>query len=187
MSLKTANLATLSQSRQSSFFLSSSQSPAHLGHAEGEERKEGRKERQQICPSSLLYYVHSWERKMKKKSWPSERSSPSIPTTNGGMQKRKLSRNTYTLRTRFFARLAPICVLRRCLLAKFLHRSSGGSLLRVRCWLGRVHLKENWRPKQLVNLKNAIIRKLKKTKLILTPFFHDFCLLTSLPKHFLCV
>ena len=36
----------------------------------------------------------------------------------------------------FFARLAPICVLSRCLLTKILHRSSLGSLLGVRCWLG---------------------------------------------------
>ncbi len=35
-----------------------------------------------------------------------------------------------------FARLAPICKLSRCLLTKFLHRSSVRSLLRVRCWLG---------------------------------------------------
>ncbi len=38
----------------------------------------------------------------------------------------------YTL----FARLSPICMLRRCLLTKFLHRSSGGSLSRLPCWLG---------------------------------------------------
>ena len=38
----------------------------------------------------------------------------------------------------FFARLAPICMLSRCLLTKFLHRSSVGSLLRVRCWLGNL-------------------------------------------------
>ncbi len=31
---------------------------------------------------------------------------------------------------------APICVLSRCVLTKFLRRSSGRSLLRVRCWLG---------------------------------------------------
>ncbi len=37
----------------------------------------------------------------------------------------------------FFARLVPICMLSRCLLTKYLHRSSVGSLLRVRCWLGR--------------------------------------------------
>ncbi len=35
-----------------------------------------------------------------------------------------------------FARLAPICMLSRCLLTKFLHRRSVRSLLRVRCWLG---------------------------------------------------
>ncbi len=35
-----------------------------------------------------------------------------------------------------FAHLAPICMLSRCLLTKFLHRSSVGSLLRVHCWLG---------------------------------------------------
>ena len=32
----------------------------------------------------------------------------------------------------------PICVLTRCLSTKFLHRSSGGSLIRVHCWLGTV-------------------------------------------------
>ena len=37
----------------------------------------------------------------------------------------------------FFARLASICVLSRCLLTNFLHRSSVRSLLRVRCWLGK--------------------------------------------------
>ncbi len=42
---------------------------------------------------------------------------------------------TYTRCMRVFARLAPICVLSRCLVTKFLHRSSLGSLLRVRCWL----------------------------------------------------
>ncbi len=36
----------------------------------------------------------------------------------------------------FFACLAPICMLSRCFLTKFLHRCSVGSLLRVRCWLG---------------------------------------------------
>ena len=38
----------------------------------------------------------------------------------------------------FFARLAPICMLIRCLLTKFLHRSSADSLLRVRYWLGSI-------------------------------------------------
>ncbi len=36
----------------------------------------------------------------------------------------------------FFARLASTCKLSRCLLTKFLLRSSVGSLLRARCWLG---------------------------------------------------
>ena len=36
----------------------------------------------------------------------------------------------------FFARSAPIRILGRCLLVNFLRRSSVGSLLRVRCWLG---------------------------------------------------
>ncbi len=41
-----------------------------------------------------------------------------------------------TLQTRFYARLAPICKLSRCLLTTFLHWSSVVSLLRVRRWLG---------------------------------------------------
>ena len=41
------------------------------------------------------------------------------PTTNGGMEKRKLSRNTYTLRARFFfVRLVPICILSRVIVDK---------------------------------------------------------------------
>ncbi len=63
-------------------------------------------------------------------------STHSIPNHQRWYAKWKLSRNMYTLRTRFLARLAPICMLSRCSLTKFLHWSSGGSLLRVRCWLG---------------------------------------------------
>ena len=37
---------------------------------------------------------------------------------------------------KFFARLAPVRMLSRCLSTQFSHRSSGGSLLRVRCRLG---------------------------------------------------
>ncbi len=40
------------------------------------------------------------------------------------------------IRYTFFTRLAPICLLSRCLLTNFLHWISVGSLLRVRCWLG---------------------------------------------------
>ncbi len=49
----------------------------------------------------------------------------------------QLSWNTYALPKRVFACLAPICTLSRCLLTKFLQQSSGGSLLRVCCWLGQ--------------------------------------------------
>ncbi len=42
----------------------------------------------------------------------------------------------------FFARLVPTCMLGRCLATKLPHRSSGGSLLWVRCWLGFVCLLE---------------------------------------------
>ncbi len=62
-------------------------------------------------------------------------SSPPCPTTNGGVQNIS-SVGIHTRCMHFFARLAPICMLGRCLLAKFLHRSSVGSLLRVCCWLG---------------------------------------------------
>ncbi len=43
---------------------------------------------------------------------------------------------TYANCTHVFACLEPVCVLSWCSLTKFLHRSSVGSLLRVRCWLG---------------------------------------------------
>ncbi len=51
----------------------------------------------------------------------------------------KLSQNMnmYMSDTHIFARLTPICMLSRCLLTKFLHRSSVESLLQVLCWLGR--------------------------------------------------
>ena len=38
--------------------------------------------------------------------------------------------------THVFARLVSICVLSRCLGTELPHRRSGGSLLRVICWLG---------------------------------------------------
>ncbi len=47
-----------------------------------------------------------------------ERKKRDNPTTNGGMQKWKLCRNMYTLRTRFFARLAPICMPRSVIINK---------------------------------------------------------------------
>ncbi len=57
------------------------------------------------------------------------------PTINGGMQNGR-SVGLCTHCTHVFARLAPICMLSRYLLTKFLRRSFVGSLLRVRCWLG---------------------------------------------------
>ncbi len=57
------------------------------------------------------------------------------PTTNGDMQKGS-SVGIHTHCMHVFARLASTCMLSRCLVTKFLQRSSGGSLLRVRCWLG---------------------------------------------------
>ena len=60
---------------------------------------------------------------------------PVFPTNSGGVQN-KSSVGTYTRHIHVFARLAPIFMLSRCLLIKFLHRNSVGSLLRVRCWLG---------------------------------------------------
>ncbi len=38
--------------------------------------------------------------------------------------------------TRYLHVWRPICMLGRCSVTKFLHLTSGGSLLRVRCWLG---------------------------------------------------
>ena len=60
------------------------------------------------------------------------------PTTNGGMQNGSSVRMC-THCTHVFARLAQIRTLSRCLLTKSLHRSSVGSLLRLRCWLGCVY------------------------------------------------
>ncbi len=63
------------------------------------------------------------------------------PTTNGGMPNgssveiRMYVHIAYT----FLAHSAPICMHSRCLLTKFLHRSSVRSLLKVRCWLGKQH------------------------------------------------
>ncbi len=57
------------------------------------------------------------------------------PTTNGGIQNGS-SAKICTHCIHIFACLVSICVLSWRLLTKFLHRSSVGSLLRVRCWLG---------------------------------------------------
>ena len=59
----------------------------------------------------------------------------SYPTTNDGEQNER-SVGIYTHCIHVFARMAPICMLSRCLLTEILHRSLVGSLLRVRCRLG---------------------------------------------------
>ena len=65
-----------------------------------------------------------------------ERERETDPTTNGGMQNGS-SVETCTHCMHVFARLMPICMLSRRLETKFLRRTSVGSLLRVRCWLGK--------------------------------------------------
>ena len=57
------------------------------------------------------------------------------PTTYGGTQNGS-SVGICTRCIHVFTRFAPTCMLSPCLLMKFLHWSSVGSLLRVRCWLG---------------------------------------------------
>ncbi len=63
-------------------------------------------------------------------------TEPPYPTSNSGMQNGSSVRIRTHCKHVFFAFLAPICMLSQCSLAKFLHRSSVGSLLRVHCWLG---------------------------------------------------
>ena len=69
------------------------------------------------------------------------------PTTNGGMQKRKLSRSTHTLHARFFCTLGVDLHAQSALINKKLqHRSSVGSLSRVRgCRSGEAHHKKESR------------------------------------------
>ena len=57
------------------------------------------------------------------------------PTSNSGMQNEG-SVGISAHCVHIFARLAPTHMLSQCLVTKFMHRSSRGSLLRVCCWLG---------------------------------------------------
>ena len=59
-------------------------------------------------------------------------SQPPTVACKNGSSVGTCTRCTHT----FFARFAPICMLFRRLVKKFRFRSSGGSLLRVRCWSG---------------------------------------------------
>ncbi len=65
----------------------------------------------------------------------SSSSSSSCPTTNSSMLNGSWD-GICTHCIHVFAHSGPTCMLGRCLFAKFLHRSSVGSFLRVRCWLG---------------------------------------------------
>ena len=58
------------------------------------------------------------------------------PTTNGGLVNGS-SVGICIHCIHIFAHLAPVCMLSRFLLAKFLHQSSVESLLKLRCWLGK--------------------------------------------------
>ncbi len=69
-------------------------------------------------------------------------SSETFPTTNGGMQNGSSAGICTHCIHVFFARLALICMLSRCLVKTFLHRSSVGSLLKVRCFGWVVSTKE---------------------------------------------
>ena len=90
-----------------------------------------------------------------------ERERRRSPTSNGGMQ--RLSWNICTF-------LALFCTLSRCLLTKLLHRSSVGSLLRVRCWLGEREERGGERAQIVFNGSNATFFLLSITKSRLPPF-----------------
>ncbi len=81
-------------------------------------------------PSIQMVHFKSWRPSLGALIWWFD------PATNSGMENGS-SVGMYALFIHVFARLVPICMLSRCLLTKFLHRSSVGSLLRVRCWLGK--------------------------------------------------
>ncbi len=57
------------------------------------------------------------------------------PTTNGGMQN-EIYIGTHCMHVFFLHVWCLLARSSRCLVAKFLRRSSAESLLRVRCWLG---------------------------------------------------
>ncbi len=82
-------------------------------------------------------------RHIKQKFWGwklfSFLTSPIYPCTQPPMvvYKMKTQLEYAHVACTFFALLAPTCMLSRCLLTKFLRRSSVGSLLSVRCWLGK--------------------------------------------------
>ena len=90
----------------------------------GQTGKEGRREG--LIPTHPTKIAHPSPTKIP----PPPIQPPTVVCKNGN------SVGICTRCTHFFARLAPIRMLSRRLLTKFLHRSSGGSFLRVLCWLG---------------------------------------------------
>ena len=65
-----------------------------------------------------------------------QQTSQSQPATVACKMEAQLEHIQYTQCTHVLASLAQICMFSRCLSTKFLHWSSGETLLRVRCWLG---------------------------------------------------
>ena len=84
------------------------------------------------------------EKKLKKKNLGviiTQTFQDTSPTTNWWYAEWKLSRNMYTLRTRFFCTFGADLHAQSVLSNKnSASESSGESLLRVRCWLGLVPL-----------------------------------------------
>ena len=72
----------------------------------------------------------------KKNTFGKKNEEKRYPTTNGGMQNGS-SVEMLTHCVHVFACLVSIFTLSQWITTKFLPRSSAGSILRVRCWLGR--------------------------------------------------
>ncbi len=96
----------------------------------------------------LLIFGQASRRLGKEKTWKKkeeeeeeeeeeEVEEEEVPDRQQWHAKWKLSRNTYTLRTHFRARLGADLHAQSVIInKKILRRSSGKSLSRVRCWLG---------------------------------------------------
>ncbi len=99
-------------------------------------RRRRRRTNAETLPSFLTFLTHHAE---EPRDWIGllDESHHLLPNHQRWCAKRKLSRNTYTLHTRFCEFGHGFVMPGRCLYKqKLLHRSSVGSLLRVRCWLG---------------------------------------------------
>ena len=104
-----------------------------------ERERERERERRQIMSSHTKRGAEGREVAWIMKSIQRERSlflPSSSPNHQRWHAKWTISRNMYTLLTRFLHVWHRFCMLSRCLSTKYLHRNSVGSLLRVRCRLG---------------------------------------------------